>query len=126
MKDVEIALAEVYSVMADAIINRDLEETSRNFRLVRTRAIEDIALVQSMAYTAQETALARQVAMYFIKQETNYSLAQIGKELGDRNPSTVSHACEKIANDINASPHLRRRISDIHQEINPKQKGRSL
>jgi len=74
----------------------------------------------------KETALARQVAMYLIKKETNCSLAQIGKELGSRNPSTVSHACEKIANDINASPHLRRRISDIHQKINPKQKGRSL
>ncbi|GAI13761.1 unnamed protein product [marine sediment metagenome] len=74
----------------------------------------------------KETALARQVAMYLIKKETDCSLAQIGKELGSRNPSTVSHACEKIVNDINASPHLRRRISDIHQEINPKQKGRTL
>ena len=74
----------------------------------------------------KETALARQVAMYLIKKETNCSLAQIGKELGSRNPSTVSHACEKIANDINASPHLRRRISDIHLKINPKQRGRSL
>ena len=71
----------------------------------------------------KETALARQVAMYLIKQETNYSLVQIGKELGGRNPSTVSHACEKIANDINASPHLRRKILDIQQKIYPKQKG---
>ena len=74
----------------------------------------------------KETALARQVVMYLLRQESNYSLAQIGQELGGRNPSTVSHACEKIANDINASPHLRRRISDIHQKINPKQKGRTL
>jgi chromosomal replication initiator protein len=73
----------------------------------------------------KEIALARQVAMYLIKQETNYSLAQIGKELGGRNPSTVRHACEKIANDINASPHLRRKILDIRQNIYPKQKGRN-
>ena len=53
----------------------------------------------------KETALARQVAMYLIKQETNCSLAQIGSELGGRNPSTVSHACEKIDNDDNVSPH---------------------
>jgi len=71
----------------------------------------------------QETALARQVAMYLIKQETNCSLIQIGRELGGRNPSTVSHACEKIANDVNASPHLRRKILDIQQKIYPKQKG---
>ena len=74
----------------------------------------------------KETALARQIAMYLIKQETSFSLAQIGKELGGRNPSTVSHACEKIANDINASPHLRRRILGIKQQIYPNQKGRNL
>ena len=73
----------------------------------------------------KETALARQVAMYLIKQETNCSLVQIGKELGGRNPSTVSHACEKIANDVNTSPHLRRKILDIQQQIYPKQKGRN-
>ena len=68
----------------------------------------------------KETALARQVAMYLIKQETDCSLAQIGNELGGRNPSTVSHACEKIANDINTSPHLKRKIEDIQKRINPK------
>jgi len=73
----------------------------------------------------KETALARQVAMYLIKQETNYSLVQVGEELGGRNPSTVSHACEKIANDINASSYLRRKILDIQQQVHPKQKGKN-
>ena len=70
----------------------------------------------------RETALARQVAMYLIRQETNCSLAQIGKEIGDRDPSTVIHAYKKITNDINTSPYLRRKISDIQQIIS-KQKG---
>ena len=74
----------------------------------------------------KETALARQVAMYLIKQETNYSLARIGKELGNRNPSTVSHACEKIANDVNNSPRLKRKIIDIRQQIYPKRESRNL
>ncbi|MFC1908162.1 chromosomal replication initiator protein DnaA [Chloroflexota bacterium] len=74
----------------------------------------------------KEIALARQVVMYLIKQETNYSLVQIGRELGGRNPSTISHACEKIATDIDASPYLRRQISDIHQKIYPKPKGRNF
>jgi len=71
----------------------------------------------------KETALARQVAMYLIRQETNYSLAQIGKELGGKNPSTVSHACRKIANDIDASLHLRHKIADIQKKIYPLPKG---
>jgi len=67
----------------------------------------------------RETALARQVAMYLIREGTNCSLAQIGKELGDRDHSTVLHACEKIASDIDASPYLRRKIMDIQQKIYP-------
>jgi len=66
------------------------------------------------------TALARQVAMYLIKEETESSLAQIGVELGGRNPSTVSHACEKIAGDIAANPRLRRHLQDIQQGLRPE------
>ncbi len=65
----------------------------------------------------KETTLARQVAMYLIRQGTNSSLAQIGKELGDRDHSTVLHACEKIASDIDVSPYLRRKILDIQQNM---------
>jgi len=71
----------------------------------------------------KETALARQVAMYIIRQGSGWSLTQIGKELGDRGPATVSHAYEKIANDINNSPYLRNKISDIQQKISSMQRG---
>ena len=68
----------------------------------------------------RETALARQVAMYLIRRGTNYPLAQIAKELGCRNPATVTHAYEKIAKDINISPYLRRKILDIEKRIYPE------
>ncbi|MFC2020754.1 chromosomal replication initiator protein DnaA [Chloroflexota bacterium] len=63
------------------------------------------------------TALARQVAMYLIRQETDCSLAEIGRELGGRTPATVSHAYQKIAGDINNSPSLRRKVFKIQQEL---------
>jgi len=65
----------------------------------------------------KETALARQIAMYLIRQTTNCSLVQIGQALGGKNPSTVSHACEKITSDVDTSPYLRRKIMDIEQKI---------
>ena len=68
----------------------------------------------------KEIALARQVAMYLIREETSYPLAQIGKEFGNRNPSTVSHACEKIAAEVSVSPYLKRKIQDIRQSALPK------
>jgi len=70
----------------------------------------------------RETALARQVAMYLLKQATNCSLAQIGLELGNRDHSTVIHSCQKIASDIDNNPYLKRKVSEIQQGINLKQK----
>lgn len=73
----------------------------------------------------KETALARQVAMYLIRQATNCSLMQIGQALGGKNPSTVSHACEKITSDVDTSPYLRRKIMDIEQKIGLSEKSKT-
>jgi chromosomal replication initiator protein len=69
------------------------------------------------------TALARQVAMYLLKQTTNCSLAQIGLELGNRDHSTVIHASQKIASDMDNDPYLQRKILAIQQGIYLKQKS---
>ncbi len=68
----------------------------------------------------KETTLARQVAMYLIRQETNCSLAQIGQELGGREPITVSSACKTIADNVNSDPGLRQRILNIQQKLYAK------
>jgi len=74
----------------------------------------------------KEVAQARQVAMYLLKKQNNCSLAEIGSILGGRNPSTVSHACEKIALDIQASPILRRKIQLIQRKMHPRHKDSTL
>jgi len=61
----------------------------------------------------KEVALARQVSMYLLKQQDGYSLSEIGKLIGGRTPSTVSHACEKVAQDIENSPVLKRKVQEI-------------
>jgi chromosomal replication initiator protein len=68
----------------------------------------------------QETALARQIAMYLIREQTGCPLAQIGLEFGKRNPSTVKHACEKIAAECSQNPHLRRRVSALKEQISSR------
>jgi chromosomal replication initiator protein len=71
------------------------------------------------------TSLARQVAMYLIKEATNCSMAQIGLELGNRDHSTVTHASQKIAYDMENDPYLRRKILDIQKEMSLKRRSRS-
>ena len=72
------------------------------------------------------TVLARQVAMYLIRQETDCSLAEIGQELGGRTPATVSHAYQKIADDIHNSPSLRRKVFEIQREFSAGPKGKGF
>ena len=45
----------------------------------------------------------RQIAMYLCRTVANMTLPQIGKDFGDRDHTTVMHACEKIENLIKES-----------------------
>jgi chromosomal replication initiation ATPase DnaA len=56
--------------------------------------------------------------MYLIRQETNYSLAQIGKLFGNRDPATITNACKKIASELESIPFLQRRFNKIKRLIN--------
>ncbi len=73
----------------------------------------------------KETSLARRLAMYLIRQETNSSLTQIGQELGNRDAAAVTTACKNIADDINNSPYLKRKIREIKRKILPKTRYRN-
>ena len=70
----------------------------------------------------KEIALAREVAMYLLRKQTNFSLSEIGREVGGRNPSTVSHACEKIENAVGESPYLKRKLREISEGMSEKQR----
>jgi len=65
----------------------------------------------------EATVLARQVSMYLMREETACSLAQIGRQLGDRSPATISYACDKITDSISNDPHLRRQVFNIRQTL---------
>ncbi len=85
-----------------------------------------LAPVDLKSQKRKQNALARQVAVYVIREETNLSLAQVGQELGGRDPSFVSRAYREIATDINDDPYLKRKISDIQHSIHSKQRANKL
>ena len=47
------------------------------------------------ASRAQPAAFARQVAMYLSRELTSDSLPTIGRAFGNRNHTTVMHACKR-------------------------------
>lgn len=61
--------------------------------------------------------LARHVAMYLIREETQRPWAEIGRELGNRDHTTIIHGYEKIAREINIQQQLRRDVLEIKDRL---------
>jgi len=65
----------------------------------------------------QDLARARQIAMYLAREMTGSSLNQIGRAFGGRDHSTVSHAYQKITNDMKTDPRFRGAVLDIQDRV---------
>jgi chromosomal replication initiator protein len=66
---------------------------------------------------SQEVALARQVAMFLLKQELDYSLPKIGETLGGRDHTTILYGCDKIKTGIEEDDSLRRDVLAIKEHL---------
>ncbi len=65
----------------------------------------------------KKTAQARQVAMYLLREESQLGLSSIGKLLGGKDHTTVSHGYDRISNQLNVDPQLRRRLINIRETL---------
>jgi chromosomal replication initiator protein len=84
------AVADFYSLTTE-----DLKGPSRNRKVVRPRHI----------------------AMYLARQETEASLPQIGRALGDRDHTTVLHGANKINDQVERDEMLRREVATIKNRL---------
>ena len=66
---------------------------------------------------SREVAYPRQIAMYLCRRLTNLPLAQIGKELGNRDHTTVRHGIEKITEDMKTNVSLQETIDILTKKI---------
>ncbi|MDR3115201.1 MAG: chromosomal replication initiator protein DnaA [Treponema sp.] len=62
-------------------------------------------------------ALPRQLAMYIIREITQYSTTEIGQAFGGRDYSTVIHSCQKIEERLHSEPNLDSTIQTLIQMI---------
>jgi chromosomal replication initiator protein len=70
----------------------------------------------------KQTALARHIAAYLIREETERSFSDIGRELGGRDHSAILRGYQKIAVEIETSPQLRHDIIEIREKLYSKSK----
>lgn len=70
---------------------------------------------------SKNIALARQVAMYVIREVTEYSTTEIGVEFGGRDHTTVMHSCQKIEQMIKFDPAFDASIQKLMRDSRQKE-----
>jgi chromosomal replication initiator protein len=65
----------------------------------------------------QELVLARQVAMYLIREMTDHSYPEIGQFFGGRDHSTVMYAVQKVAELLRNDPAMANRVRDLQDAL---------
>jgi chromosomal replication initiator protein len=66
------------------------------------------------------TSTARQMAMFLLREELQCSWTQIGRELGNRDHSTILYGYQKISDEVNADHALRRDMLEIKEKLYSK------
>lgn len=66
---------------------------------------------------SRNIAFPRQIAMYLVRELTDYSLPKIGQEFGGRDHTTVLHAFEKIKTELGENSDLRLVIAELSRRI---------
>jgi chromosomal replication initiator protein len=65
----------------------------------------------------QRVVRARGVAMLLARQLTSHSLDQVGRHYGNRDHSTVLHACRKTQSLIQTDPAIRRAVEELTVQL---------
>lgn len=65
----------------------------------------------------REVVRPRQVAMYLLRSENGFSFPTIGQHFGNRDHTTVMHACGKIEENLETDEVLRQDVVTIRQKL---------
>jgi len=134
IRELEGALNRVvaYSSLTESEINVELatEALKDILSAARTKVINSATIQEAVARyfdikpeefkskkRNRDIAYPRQIAMYLCRELTDMSLPKIGDEFGGRDHTTVIHACDKIAEDIESNPETRRVLEELKKTI---------
>lgn len=134
IRELEGALNRVvaYSSLTESEINVELatEALKDILSAARTKVINSATIQEAVARyfdikpeefkskkRNRDIAYPRQIAMYLCRELTDMSLPKIGDEFGGRDHTTVIHACDKIAEDIETNPETRRVLEELKKTI---------
>jgi len=104
--------------VVDKLVKKEKKELSVDYisKTVCEYYEVDMDILQSKT-RKREIVQARQIAMYFSKGLTNYSLSTIGAKIGKKDHATVLHACKTINNLMDTDKELRNQIKEIETKL---------
>ncbi|MBX3047391.1 MAG: chromosomal replication initiator protein DnaA [Anaerolineales bacterium] len=132
IRELEGALNRIvaYAYLRDVPLTADLVDGALADMLPEPQSLSPENIVEAVAKTFNQpmdkllsrdrsapVALARQVAMYLLREEARLSLPMIGEVLGGRDHTTVMHGYEKISDLIETDERLRRQVSDLRDQL---------
>ncbi len=113
-----VSLGMVRQIMSDSHAAGRPKTVSSNAVL---SAVADYFALTKEAITGRrrdkQTAMARHVAMYLLREEVNMTATAIGRLLGGKDHSTVLHACNRISSQMDVEPHLRQDVFNIRASL---------
>ncbi len=98
-----------YAQPTEVTINNIIEQVSKAFGV----SVEDIYSNKKKL----EIVKARQFSMFIIREVTNLTLDEIGKQFGNKKHSTVLYSCECAEVKMSEDPRLETIVSDIIKNI---------
>lgn len=108
LENTKIALKEILGKNQEFISVEAIQKTVADFYKIKTADMVSKKRPKNIAEP-------RQIAMYLTKELTQKSLPEIGKEFGNRDHTTVLHACRKIAEKKTNDSHLQHQLHILEQ-----------
>ncbi len=100
-----IAVNDLHEITAGVII----DDVSRFFNI----SVEDLMSKKR----TRELVFPRQIAMYLCRTLTEMSYPDIGKAFNGKDHTTVMHACEQIAKQVEINPDMQRTMEELKRNI---------
>ena len=65
----------------------------------------------------KDIVVPRQVAMYLLREELKLSYPKIARELGRKDHTTALHSVEKMVNELDTNPDIKKSIIEIKEKL---------
>ncbi|MDQ5882807.1 MAG: chromosomal replication initiator protein [Patescibacteria group bacterium] len=117
LKNAPLTLDEAKNVLA-AIITNTHQYLPLKDVISKVASFYDLSEEELLNHSRKkELVKPRQVAMYLLREELKYSYTNIAEKLGNRDHTTVIHACKKIEQELTNNPVFSQEITLLKEML---------